>query len=545
MAVPHERPDPFRQPILIIRWGTTTVGLALASPRLLDGDLPLAAWVLVIITYTVFRTRRPIAQQASTRVMVALTVEAALTGLAAASTGYFLSPLALSTLTAVSIAGFVSGFAVAIRLAIASCLAVGTPMLLTSQDLADDATVNVQWAVELILVGTVASYARRISGDAEERRTEALDRLGRLIDANDLLFNLHQVAQDLPASLDLSEVLDSTLDRLQDLVDFDSAAVLLLEDADNSWHVARRKGGRTISMFTPDELPDPVAAATRSRSVIAEPNLLRSGGPGLGPRAGSGLYAALVSRGFLVGVLTIEHPDAHHFTDRDRELLAGYAEPAALAIDNARWFARLRTVGADEERTRIARDLHDRIGQSLAYLAFELDRIVRKDGKGTRVSDDLSGLREDVRGVVREVRDTLYDLRTDVSDEKTIDNVLAEFVGRVRERTSMEIVVRIDETVRMPRLQERELWRIVQEAIVNAERHSNGRHLDIFWYSNGHEAVIEVRDDGDGMPDGQSGRLDSYGMLGMRERAASIGAQLAVKSTPGRGTTVRATLRNA
>ena len=54
----------------------------------------------------------------------------------------------------------------------------------------------------------------------------------------------------------------------------------------------------------------------------------------------------------------------------------------ALAIDNARWFGRLRTVGADEERTRIARDLHDRIGQSLAYLAFELDRIVTTEGRG-------------------------------------------------------------------------------------------------------------------------------------------------------------------
>ena len=89
------------------------------------------------------------------------------------------------------------------------------------------------------------------------------------------------------------------------------------------------------------------------------------------------------ARGTLVGVLAVEHPDAHHFSARNAELLVGFAEPAALAIDNARWFARLRTVGADEERTRIARDLHDRIGQSLAYLAFELDRIVRKDAKGT------------------------------------------------------------------------------------------------------------------------------------------------------------------
>lgn len=521
------------------------MSLALASPGLLEGDLGLAAGVVVLLAYTVFRTRRPIPEHPTVGVMAALTLEAGITSIATVFTGYFQSPLALSTLTAVSIAGFASGFGISIRLAIATCLAVGVPMLVNSADRADDAPIAVQWAVELILVGTVTSYARRISGDAEERRTEALDRLGRLIDANDLLFNLHQVAQDLPASLDLSEVLDSTLERLRDLIGFDSAAVLLLEDADNTWHVARRVGGRTTSVFAPDELPTPIVAATRTRVVISSTNLLRKDGPGLSPRAGSGLYAALVSRGFLVGVLVVEHPEAFHFSERDAELLAGYAEPAALAIDNARWFARLRTVGADEERTRIARDLHDRIGQSLAYLAFELDRIVRKDLKGNRVSDDLTGIREDVRGVVREVRDTLYDLRSDVSDERTIDSVLSEFVDRIRDRTDIVVGVRIDETVRMPRLQERELWRIAQEAIVNAERHSNCEHIDIFWYSNGHEAVVEVRDDGEGLTEGQPGRLDSYGMLGMRERAASIGAQLSISSTPGRGTTVRATLRNA
>jgi signal transduction histidine kinase len=215
-----------------------------------------------------------------------------------------------------------------------------------------------------------------------------------------------------------------------------------------------------------------------------------------------------------------------------------------LAVDNARWFARLRTVGADEERTRIARDLHDRIGQSLAYLAFELDRIVKKDERHDPISEDLSGLREDVRGVVREVRDTLYDLRTDVSDDKDVESVLREFAGRIEERTDMSVSLRIDQSARMPRLQERELWRIAQEAMINAERHSGGTHIDVFWYSDGDEAIAEVRDDGKGMPLGRVGRLDSYGMLGMRERASSIGAALSVDSIPGRGVTVRVSVRN-
>ena len=521
------------------------MGFALATPAIAELDGRTIFWAIAITLYTVARTRRPIDPEPTVGRILSLTAEAGLMALAVVSTGYFRSPFAFSTLTAVSVAGFASGFAVSIRLAVATCLTVGLPMVITSTTRSDDTRTTIQWGVELVLVGVVASYTKRISGEADVRHTEALDRMGRLADANDLLFSLHQVAQDLPASLDLDEVLESTIDRLRELLDVDSAAVLLYETTDGSWLVARRFGATFPSVIDDDDIPDPIRAAVAAPRVVSSANLLRSGGPGLSPRAGSGVYAALRARGSLVGVVVVEHDDAYHFSTRDADLLAGFVEPAALAIDNARWFARLRTVGADEERTRIARDLHDRIGQSLAYLAFELDRIVRKESRGTPIADDLTGIRADVRGVVREVRDTLYDLRTDVSDDRTVDDVLAEFGARVEKRSGISVVLRIDQTARMPRLQERELWRIAQEAIVNAERHSGCRRIDVFWFSDGREAIAEVRDDGSGMPPAQAGRLDSYGMLGMRERAASIGASLSIHSVPRRGVTVRVTLRRA
>ena len=94
----------------------------------------------------------------------------------------------------------------------------------------------------LLLVGVVAGYARRISGEADRQHSLALDRLGRLADANALLYSLHRVAQTLPASFDLDEVLDTTMGRLRDLFRPPRRVVLLLDDTDTNWQVARARG---------------------------------------------------------------------------------------------------------------------------------------------------------------------------------------------------------------------------------------------------------------------------------------------------------------
>ena len=206
------------------------------------------------------------------------------------------------------------------------------------------------------------------------------------------------------------------------------------------------------------------SAACRTCSSAAAPAWPRPWPPASTPRCGPGAPSSASSPSSTA--------TTHHFTQRDVELLSGFVEPAALAIDNARWFARLRTVGADEERTRIARDLHDRIGQSLAYLAFELDRIVDSDEQGDALGPALDQLRNDVRGVIGEVRDTLYDLRTDVSDEQDLAAVLEAFADRVAERSGLVIEVHCDQDARLPLLQEREMWRIAQEALTNVERHA-------------------------------------------------------------------------
>jgi signal transduction histidine kinase len=402
--------------------------------------------------------------------------------------------------------------------------------------------ITLALAVIAVAALSVAAWSVRRRGRADQSRAAALDRLGRLSDANVLLFQLHQVTQTLPASLDLTEVLDATVAQLRDLFETDGVAILLHEEADGCWHAVRRHGLRADPTYGEGHLPAPLARAVAVRSTDREADLAPPAGPGLDPRSRAGLYGLLTARGATIGIIALEDLEPGHFTERDVELLSGFVDAAALAIDNARWFGRLRTLGADEERARIAKDLHDRTGQSLAYLAFELDRISKQAGQGKAVAPAVDALRGDVRKVVAELRDTLYDLRTDVTAADGLASTLSAFLDRLRERSGLQTELVADEGARLPLLQEREVWRIAREALTNAERHAQASAITVTWRCDGHRADLEVADDGVGLADVDGGSLGATGLGMLRERAASIGATLTVSSEPGRGTRVRCTL---
>ncbi|MGH9285473.1 MAG: sensor histidine kinase, partial [Acidimicrobiales bacterium] len=192
------------------------------------------------------------------------------------------------------------------------------------------------------------------------------------------------------------------------------------------------------------------------------------------------------------------------------------------------------------ERLRIARDLHDRVGQSLAYLAFELDRIANQVA-GQPVEAQINRLRTDTRQVVTEVRETLYDLRTDVSEGTSLIATLQGFLDRVARRSGAAVELDHDASGRLPVPQEREMWRIAQEAVTNAERHAKARRITVRWRCDGQSGRLEVADDGAGLP-ASAAADDSYGIRGMRERADAIGAALEIRSVSGGGTTLTCTL---
>jgi signal transduction histidine kinase len=220
----------------------------------------------------------------------------------------------------------------------------------------------------------------------------------------------------------------------------------------------------------------------------------------------------------------------------------GLGDVLALTLDNARSFRRLRMLGADEERSRIARDLHDRLGQWLSYISFELERIITTSQ--AEDSGELDRLYTDVQTAIGELRETLRQLRSEVTEDRSFAAVARELIDRFNARTdgqaAASLTVAHPEARLAPRI-ENELLRVLQEALSNVAKHAQARTVAVSWDVADGAATLVVVDDGVGFDTDRGVRDSAYGLVGMRERADVAGARISVESAPGRGTTITVT----
>ncbi len=532
-------------PIELFRWATIAVGFILAtSPFEQNRGLPSFVAGLVLAVYAGFRTLRPISTVESKRATREISLEFAFHIAVLMLSGAWLSSYAIVLLPTIALASFARGYVFPLELSlVASAILTIQYDRRYSGNQSDTLQTGALWLGLLVFTSVVASYVGNVIQEQARQQSLTVERLGRLAEANALLFQLNKIAQTLPSSLDMGEVLDSTLTKLKGLISFEAITVMLLEENGYTWSPVRELGNPDQLSLTTGQLPSVCLRALGHQGALIESELGELNGPGLWPNARAGLYTALSARGEQIGVVALEASGNHHFGSNDIEVLNGITDGFAYAVSNARLFGRLRNIGAEEERTRIARDLHDQIGQALAHLGFEMDRAVRAADRGEIMKPRLEELRGEVKGVTRMVRDTLYDLRTDVTESQDVRATMELFLSRVRERSGLDVHLDVRATGRLPLIQEREMWRVAKEAVINVERHAKATELTIRWRCDGQSAEVTIIDDGVGI-DATTARLDSYGMMGMRERAASIGARLEIESAPSAGTTVRVTMNN-
>jgi signal transduction histidine kinase len=229
------------------------------------------------------------------------------------------------------------------------------------------------------------------------------------------------------------------------------------------------------------------------------------------------------------------------FTERDERVLTLFAAHAAIALTNARLYERGRELSVLEERARLARDLHDAVAQKL-FAARAKARaaalLVRTDpDRAAAEIDSVATLAGQAHAELRAVIDGLAPPDLESGGLAGSIRSYAVLVGR---SVGIPVRVRADELPPLDGPGETALYRVAQEAISNALRHSGSPEVAVTLTARPRGVQLEVSDHGHGFdPDSPQAGL---GLESMRERASSVAGTLAISSKPDRGTTVRLTV---
>jgi PAS domain S-box-containing protein len=194
-----------------------------------------------------------------------------------------------------------------------------------------------------------------------------------------------------------------------------------------------------------------------------------------------------------------------------------------------------------EERVRLARELHDGLGQMLTSAALYARSI--EDKAPASLVDDLSVLRSQLEEALAATRTLMWRLRPVEIETLGLVSAVRSLAEKIRRRHDLEVDVHISPVDGLSSTAETALYRVVQEAVTNAVRHADPHAISIVIAQRGDLVTAVVEDDGCGFtivePGGVPSRRAGLGLVGMQERAAALAGRLAVDSHPGRGTMVR------
>ena len=332
----------------------------------------------------------------------------------------------------------------------------------------------------------------------------------------------------------LDRTLQTILERTLDVAQAQRGAIFLLEE----------EGGRLrvrASHHLPQERLDAwlglaLQGLHQSEPVLIEQRYLSGGQTeylAVVPlRTGSQTLGAMV--------LAASRPYSRHGV----MLLSAIAAQAALLVQTARLYARLEQHAILEERTRLAREIHDGLAQNLAFIRwklYQMDRWLQQEAYG-RLSQELTLLRQVVDETYEEVRDLIEGLRLLPGRTPAFTEVLEEYARRFAVRTGIRVETDIED-LRLPLAAQVQLLRVVQEALTNVRRHARASRVTLELRSTPQGLLrLHICDDGVGfdLQRLQAEGKRHFGLLTMRERVQSLGGRLEIRSRPGEGTCILA-----
>ncbi len=220
--------------------------------------------------------------------------------------------------------------------------------------------------------------------------------------------------------------------------------------------------------------------------------------------------------------------------------MAHYAEAAAAAVELGSLSERLFR-SQEDERGRIAREIHDDFGQRMVTALYELSSIAECGDATPGLRTRIAAVRDDLSGLARDIQNLSHGLHSAVLDKIGLEAAIRSDCSQVANRTAVEVEFQSRGVPRrVPEEIALSIYRVYQEATQNALKHSHSGRLDVFLGAGDSTLTLRVKDYGDGFESSSINGSGSLGLVSMRERLRMVCGSLAVRAEPGRGTEVEA-----
>ena len=363
------------------------------------------------------------------------------------------------------------------------------------------------------------------------------------------LLALHHAAVDLGGELGLDSLLQKVVDGARALIGARYGALSVI-DRNASIEAFVVSG---LAVETRERIGAPPLGKGLLGVVLNEGERLRitdiaahsrsAGFPAHHPHMKSLLAVPISCRSAFLGNLYLSDKiDGSEFSEHDEATLVRFSTQAANAIDAVHLHERLRALAIEEERLRLAREMHDGVAQILASVNARAQAI-REHLRGARVEvaiELLDRLAADARSVHAEVREGILALRATASREG-LSGTLRDYLDDWQDQTGIQVERELSPGVRLLPEREVQVLRIAQEALANVHKHSGATSVMFRLERGESEVVLDIEDNGHGFDPGRpsaDGR-PHFGLLTMRERAQAVDGLLAIEAEAGHGTRVR------
>lgn len=342
-------------------------------------------------------------------------------------------------------------------------------------------------------------------------------------------------------------ILTHIVGQTRDLLDSDTVSIGLLDEAGKqmqlSYHaIGKRAYDLKPPMALENELLLEMLQSGQSYRFPEDVEAQKAEWycPTVAQRIQAAAAVPLQFDGRLVGGLWVGRFKSLSFTSTDLVGLESMADQTVIALQHAMMAARLQSLAVMEERSRIAREMHDGLAQILGYMGLQVQTLkaLVHQGKQDKALVELEKTRENIKLAQADVRENILSLRTTLTGKAGIVSALEEYVSEfgLHTGTSTKVITHIDGTPNLSPLAEVQLVRVVQEALANIRKHAQAENVRVILSEQEGCLSIVISDDGIGFQ--SPGGRRQFGLQTMRERAEIVGGQLAIKSNPGKGTSV-------